>query len=546
MTGIVHPRPTRNVSRSAAHAGLPGAQADGSRGRRAADPEPATARKAHWWSVPWAPADGPRLAAAGLDLADLARHTAAADRARAIGWVAGLRTRGRRDPRTGQRSEGTDRSLRLSLCGRLVIARLTSPRGASIWTTRSAWCRDRACPLCQRARQRRLGAELRQWCSQRAERIYFVTLTQPKASLAEEGCKGAVDRILGTYRRAYGSGRASGRLVRLLWRGGIRSCETVIAAAGTLRRDGTTVALTGWHAHLHSLWELAPRPEGADLEAVADRLRRHALRRIAALGREPTSDSSSSRVRAWSVVAQWSVALEHHWAEVAIAVCRLAWLDACPGASAAAQDVQVADNKKIGQVTKYVTKPFELRPSYAREAFGALVDRRMLLAWGTWRSWRRELDDDDDDDGWTCEVSTTALGDLLRALSVTPDDGYLGEGHDGGITITWRDSEDRVDAATVWRQITSTPTPWLEREATERDALLREAERCALGALGYLDGDTPRTSARAPPRPIRRLLEQRERQWRDAAKDLVSARTRIRGSDGSAGHPTVSSARRSG
>ena len=68
------------------------------------------------------------------------------------------------------------------------------------------------------------------------------------------------------------------------------------------------------------------------------------------------------------------------------------WLELVPGARASAQKILDADMRRIGELTKYVTKPLEDAadiPPVACELFRALHGRRLMHGYGTWKDWKK-------------------------------------------------------------------------------------------------------------------------------------------------------------
>jgi hypothetical protein len=102
---------------------------------------------------------------------------------------------------------------------------------------------------------------------------------------------------------------------------------------------------TGWHAHLHVILEL--RHDYAPWDASRD------------------------------IKAAW---------------CSIA------GASEDAQDWQPLTEAKVGQVAKYITKPFQLPDGHAPAFFDEMKGRRLLQGGGTWRDFTKH--DDPPDHSW--------------------------------------------------------------------------------------------------------------------------------------------------
>jgi len=268
-----------------------------------------------------------------------------AERLKALKWVWGIET-----------ARGRDRGRAVRNCAKPYAALL--PDGRIAVVPRS--CRDRACPRCMHIRAVRLGHTLRGACEMRIEKgakLLFVTLTQPKRHYMAEGASGAVTRILKSFARlTRTSSRKRNERFREIVSGGVRSLEAVWSGQGKKhwlpprpdrgekrkswlkrRRLSHVVQFSGWHAHLHCVFEIAPDEDPAEFEAE--------LRSVWAWA----SEGSDPR---------------------------------------AACNVQALKLEAVGQCTKYITKPFELPEKRARELFKAVHARRMVEGFGEWRSWR--------------------------------------------------------------------------------------------------------------------------------------------------------------
>jgi len=261
-------------------------------------------------------------------------------RASTLPWVVGLRTR-----------TGRDRVDRVRACGSLRPALVGDALVAQPWR-----CRDRACAACMRTRAREHGAQLRLALGRRQLEApdqvrAFVTLTQPKRHEADEGPGEAISRWLASWRAlTHRRGRHGARWHALV-AGAVRAVEVTYSRAGTTH-GGHVVAMTGYHAHGHLLVELRP---GATLEQL----------------RELVAEVWCDRVEPGGVVPGLSA-----------------------GALRGAQVVDQVDERRIGQLAKYVSKPFAISDhNAARRVFEALVGRRMLEGLGSWRRWRRWADE---------------------------------------------------------------------------------------------------------------------------------------------------------
>jgi hypothetical protein len=275
-------------------------------------------------------------------------------REKALAWVEGITS-----------DRGRDRGKAVRDCGRLFPALL--PSGKVVILARP--CKDRACPRCMVSRAAKLGGQLRNACELRASKgslLCFVTLTQRKKHSSTEGPGLAITRLLKSWARlTRSSSRARNARLRSMFTGGVRGLECVWSGMGSethtkrakgqdlqewkeTRRVSHRVRYSGWHAHLHCVFELVPPPGyqlGEPLEAFEDELR-----------------------------AVW------------------AW--ASQGSTASGVDVQALQVRNVGQVAKYVCKPFELPADKARELFSAIHSRRMLDGFGDWKSWRKWAPED--------------------------------------------------------------------------------------------------------------------------------------------------------
>lgn len=251
------------------------------------------------------------------------------ERERALSWVNGLVSK-----------RGRDRGASIFLCGQLFPALL--PDGKVVIMARP--CRDRACPRCMHARSVRIGTALTDACKYRTDRgarLLFVTLTQPKKHAKDESAAGALDRVLDSWGRLTRTSSAKNNYVlRDMTCGGMRSIECVWSPRGKEHvRDGRVihrVKFSGWHAHLHCIFEMY---EGVTVEDFTDELR-----------------------------GTW------------------AW--ACPGSvPRLCVNVQELDGARVSQCAKYCTKPFELPDERALQLFRAVESRHMMYGWGDWLAW---------------------------------------------------------------------------------------------------------------------------------------------------------------
>lgn len=153
-----------------------------------------------------------------------------------------------------------------------------------------------------------------------------------------------------------------------MFRGGVRGIECVWSGRGSVtwtprakgqdltdwketRKESHRVRYSGWHAHAHCVFELNWNPYDFHIE-------------------DPMLE------------------FEHELREV--------WAWASKGADPEkGVDVQLVQTRNVGQVAKYICKPFELPPEKARELFQAIHSRRMLDGFGDWKSWRKWAPEDE-------------------------------------------------------------------------------------------------------------------------------------------------------
>lgn len=330
----------------------------------------------------------------GFDLSELATDSRCIRRADALRWVDGLNTRPSK-----AHPEGYPRAKRLAACGALQVGRYPSGQ----WGVEHAWCRDRACPWCMKCKQARLAAAARAKvaeCASNGRRVMFVTLTQMK--LPGESATSAVARALDSWADLITVSRSGGRLLRHCFVGGLRSLEIVYSSKGARRHNGGRVAESGHHAHLHALMELAAPSftrRRAILKGLSDQM--HALRdrfrHAVATGQPAIAEhrlAKLMRMRRVKSMVRDAGTIEG-WTDLARELLLLAWLEQNPEAARLAQCVELADVNRAGQVTKYVTKPFELRDtSLAREVFQALVNRKVVNGFGSWSQWATDAEEE--------------------------------------------------------------------------------------------------------------------------------------------------------
>ena len=141
---------------------------------------------------------------------------------------------------------GRVRGAAIYACGRPSLTQMKD----GTYTIVHKFCRDRACPSCQKRRSREMKAEVRAALAIREDavgegRFLFLTLTQPK--IKGESAKDAIDRLMKTFQKLKDPGRKSGREFYEVVSGGIRTMEVTWS-----RGSG----YWGFHAHFHCLVEL--------------------------------------------------------------------------------------------------------------------------------------------------------------------------------------------------------------------------------------------------------------------------------------------------
>jgi len=312
-------------------------------------------------------------------ISDLSEAAKDEDRERVLEWCEGLKS-----------NRGTDWAKAIRDCGRIFPALL--PDGKVVLLPRP--CKVRACPRCMKARAVKIGNELRSVCrdrhtetlqnpdgseATRKRRFAFVTLTQRKRVVQNENCAQAVSRILKSWGKLTGSAsRKRNEDLRAMIAGGVRGLECVWSGRGRKvferRRAGQTreqyfrerqvahtVRASGWHAHLHCIFELRDWP---------------------------SSD---------------------YWFDEFAEEIRDVWAWASPKSNPqTGVDVQRLDLDSVFQVAKYVSKPLSLSGHRARELFQAVHSRRLLNGFGDWVSWRK----------WAPEEPNPYEGAKLCAVSM--------------------------------------------------------------------------------------------------------------------------------
>lgn len=312
---------------------LPGAGPDGFLRRQFPDREIARL----WWRGDIASAYvAERL---GVDLGDVLTLTDAAERNRIADAMHGFvyTKRRRKKPRNCLDhewvSEPIDRSVRVWACGHLRPAFRGFEIGIAHWH-----CRDRLCPDCAERRAREYASAARPFVESRKGAVLFVTLTQVKRPTHRESAAAAFERLMVTWRKCQNKKSLPGRRFAACFVGGARAVELKYTQRGEQKRKHR-ILYSGWHPHLHLLLE----------------------------------------VRDGVTVAEASRALLEIWG------------GAAKGSDDNGQNVQLVDERRIGQLCKY---PLKLPPLVSvdviREAAIVLADRKTLVGFGTWRAFLKE------------------------------------------------------------------------------------------------------------------------------------------------------------
>lgn len=316
----------------------------------------------------------------------------------------------------------TGKSLRSAVagCGTLFAARQGGELGVA-----HRWCRTRICPGCMKRRQAKYARILQRWVRERIDDAgagdkLFVTLTQVKQAIEHETAGQALTRVHNTRRETWNTKKALGRDLRDLVAGGVFFTEMAWSYQGKPRKDGSRVAYSGWHAHLHGIVEIVPPPHG------------------------------------------WPPA---RWRKHVAAAIVDAWLETNPEASRAAQHVELLASSQIGQVCKYPLKPFDYRDAARqREACLALAGRRTHDAFGTWRSWVAEgeaLLAQEEEPRPPIELGDVSLHNLQRRAEW---------GARVYFEVGGEKETEGVDAAAVLRAIAADPRSFQRRAAEQRQA----------------------------------------------------------------------------
>lgn len=328
------------------------------------------------WELPWSRRVTDALAKSLIGMTYLDRGAKTDRRARAMGWIEGLTT-----------ATGCDRAERVRRCGEVELC--YNPR-RDVFAWRHRWCRDRACPACQHQRTLRGQAGLRQRFEERMGLPFEhlgVTLTTKKLDARIEGPKDAAKRHLAKVRRFTRS-----QIFQDTVTGYARTLEVVWKARGwSTRANGSRyfVECDGWHAHTHWCLEVRESLPLAKLEEL----------------------------RAWWTSNADGLGFE---------------------SSEEGQKWQHQDERNVGQLAKYITKPFELPPDRALVFFRDMAHTKLVASGGTWAGSYTPRDDERFAPHWAPQG--VRLHELLEA--------YLSR---GSITLRWRHEQDDLGRPYVRR-----------------------------------------------------------------------------------------------
>jgi len=252
---------------------------------------------------------------------------------------------------------GKRRSDRIRYCRRLRFA-ATEVNGKEIYGWGRRPCLDRCCPSCQKDKARRNAFLLRTYFKSRVkergkEAFAFLTLTDKKKPLAEEGLKDAYDARLALWKKLTNSkNRENHRNFKRFIKGGLRVTEVTYSKKGTKRKNGGVVPFTGWHPHFHILLEFNDPEEGYTWAEWKEKF--------------------------WGWFSAW-------------------WCTYSDGAKVTGQRFLDVDEKRVGQLAKYVVKPFEVGHDegdrVAHECMVALTAKRFEQGFGSWKSWKSDAED---------------------------------------------------------------------------------------------------------------------------------------------------------
>lgn len=299
---------------------------------------------------------------------------------------------------------GRDRERAIAFCGAVgLVAREGNPQLAPMF------CRDRMCAHCQMLRSRKLAMQLRTFWVGRVAELgaaavakgvghWFVTLTPPKPGGSDP--EPALDKMRDWWRELTNSKTAQGREFHRRFDGGLRSFEVTWSPKGKLRKDGTRVKYSGWHAHAHLILE------GGDCYDLRWLLRR------------------------WCELTDGNY-LAQHYAPL--------------------------DERRIGQCAKYVVKPLDddCPLPLARKLACDMHGRRFQDAFGSWRGWKatvKEPSADEYEVAWdTLTDRPVSFVELFRRVTAGLRPGE-------SKTVAWRVPGEkeikRVQSVeSVWREL---------------------------------------------------------------------------------------------
>ena len=292
-------------------------------------------------------ADMAAAVALGVPRAALERDAKTQLRQRAIGWVYGLKTKVTARSTTGK---PRDRALAIAECGRP-----TPVYSRGVYWVSAKSCGDRACPRCAYRRSSMLAADMRIVADERradGKSLWFVTLTQPKPYGANP--KPAIDGAMKAWRRLVNPKTHLGAQWHDTFDGCVRALEVTWSPKDKVRRDGSVVPYSGWHAHFHVIVEGGSRAQ-----------------------------------------VEWMVA---RWRSIV-------------GGAPGAQKILLADDRRIGELCKYIVKPIveDVPAALCRELFGVLHRRRLCEGVGSWKGWRGTIEREPPKPVLWCHVSAAKL-----------------------------------------------------------------------------------------------------------------------------------------
>lgn len=270
--------------------------------------------------------DGTALVELGFDIDELEREACTPERVRIGAALAEYRTRP-----TERYPDGMCVREIIYACGH----RCTAKRGGE-YLIRAYRCRARPCPRCARAKAMKDGPIMQRFVATRTgagATLLAVTLTQLKIREDDEDAGQAYQRLRASLRALRQHHASFGDRFRQMFAGGNDSFETTYSAEGGATR------YTGFHAHVHGLWEVAP-------------------------GIDPI-DAAREVVDMWLVVSG--------------------------GADPKAQRIKIATPEHARYFAKYATKGMEEAPNPGaiQSLYEGMRGRRLQQAWGTWRADKR-------------------------------------------------------------------------------------------------------------------------------------------------------------